>query len=205
MGSILVNQFCDASHEWSRQTGQPQFAIPWYVMFFTGGHAFVERVGAVDPATLPEARRKRMTQVEIHGHHTIEQMEEWLQKMVDEWQVSAEFLIVSLVRIIEGRFEDRSENYAQGIANRRGFVEYLESIAADSEKQREYLARDREHPITEADFEVSIQRARKNAMPTLEEQREHRLIYDVWKTVTAPILEKENLDRAGFKQHFPSS
>ena len=42
---MLIDQFCEATRQWSYRTGSTDYDIVWYVMTHTGGADVYKRVG----------------------------------------------------------------------------------------------------------------------------------------------------------------
>ncbi len=117
----------------------------------------------------------------VYAPETIEEMKKRLEMVVESIHMAEDFLIVSLIHAIERDFEDCSENYAKGIqrirlANERILSRVPENLQASPQAQRER------------------QEMERLATPSLEDLRQRRIVLDVWRQVTDPILQPENLD-----------
>lgn len=206
---ILIDQFIDATQEWSRRTGAPEMNAAFYPMVKTGAAWFFEPIGKVDLSTLPEERRKTLKVGEVHGHHTIEQLKEWLEMLVEQAHFTEDFLVTAIIRDIEQELEALSEDYAKGIGRTRAEKENLERILSNEGDKQDFLRQmndpsrprlqgspQRQAEFTELDLIGMIDFLNKMSVPSLSDQRDRRVMLDVWREVTAPILEEKNLQQA---------
>lgn len=196
MGS-LTDQFINAAHEWAERTSTAESTITDYVMFYTGGAWFQQPVGQVDLAGFPAERKRDVTVGEVIGHYTVEQMRGYLEKLVTRVHMHETFLIVALVRAIEDDFARACEDSADRI--RAEQQQELEEIAADPARREEHLRlmneqRRRSEPFDEASLQNMMELLRRLSSP--EQERERRLALEVWREVTAPIVQPENLEQS---------
>jgi hypothetical protein len=83
-------------------------------MSITGWHRKYKTVRRVNISDGPKERRKSITGGEEIGHWTLDQVVDWLNYLADSMEMSDEFLIVSVAKRIEEKFERLSEDYAKG-------------------------------------------------------------------------------------------
>lgn len=198
---LLIDQFLDAMREWSQRTGNPDNGWAAEILLWTGGVWRHEPVGAIDPETVPEERRPTLSYGEVHGHLTLDQVRADLQELVDHVRMDEEFVIVSLVHALERNMEVLSEDYAKGVRNIRAQVEGMEAVLNDPAQLEDWLRRSNEllgegqEPATEGSLLAFVEHMRRLSVPSLQDQRERRVALDVWRSVSAPILEPRNLRR----------
>ncbi len=178
---VLIDAFCDAIKEWASESGREEKDATLYVMMYTGGWYYVDkvinRIDGINFESLSEKDRREI--IQLVGHHTLQQMKSWLESLVTQTHISEKFLIHSLIKFLDDEFERDSENYGRGIAKRRELKKELE------------LGDEPAQELDRADqFLLSMLQAiaSSNKNP-LEEQRELRVISDTWRKVMAPVLE----------------
>lgn len=193
----LINQLCDATREWVEKTGESEQHVTFYVLVRTGGTTFYDR--AKDNP---------------QSFFSIEQMRNWLERLVRDLHIFEDFLVVAVIQDIDRHFEELSEDYAKGIRRARGHKEFMDEKLADPKMTEDFVERMNRkiteinlrenniepHPPFTADTLRKMQDSLETwSTPTLEEQRKRRIFLDTWREVTRPILQSENLEQEMFK------
>jgi len=201
---MLIDQLRRATIEWSARAGRQVEEIAWFAMLATGGYARYERVGRMDPMSVPPEQRADLTGAQTVGHYTIEQMCDWLERLTTEMSMAEDFLVVAVVKDIEATYERQSEEYAGMIRVARYGADHLKETMANPERRAEYMREMDEHlreqgspygTFDEAQFQNLIASFERMGVPSLEAQRERRAALNAWRGVTAPILALDNLER----------
>lgn len=200
----LIDQFCDAADQWARIVGDTgETIVVTWTMSYTGGVDTQDPQGGIDPETLPESLRSRISAGAVRGQYTAAQMRGQLELLVHTTMVFEEFLVIALIRRLEEDFEDWSENYVRGLEKLREDQRRMEAQAADPVQLQDLidrvnrLSRERggDSDFTAQSFQTIIDRTGRWGQFSADEQRKRRLYLDAWRQVTAPILARENRER----------
>jgi hypothetical protein len=169
----IIDDFCDAYARWdARSQVGDVYLTP--AMQFIGGHA---RRGA-DPSQL--------------GEYTVHDLRAELYYLIDELQLDASFLIASLVRAIEAELIETSVAFSESIPKlqqQKAYVELLfESYAGPLHRR-----------IIQGMRETVESAWRLHGVLSEAVRPEQQRVTD-WREVMAPIIDRENLERARTEQ-----
>ncbi len=186
----LVDQLVDAIQTWSERTGEPPSHVSDLVMYYAGG------LYTYDSESDDEDTK-------------LNAMVDWLEHLVADEYFNEPFLVVALIRQLTDDMESRSEDtakYRGRLADDAARLREIEDDAAERERFiQEMNERLRElNEAGEVEYTGTFDESRLQALiashdrlavPTsLEDLRQRRIASEVWQEVTAPILNRDNLD-----------
>lgn len=195
-----VERFIEASELFAIRTKRPHYDVLMWVMLATGAWS-VTPSPPTNPESLPPEERDLLGEAAKHPHFTSKQVREWIEHLEDR-RMDQEFLVVGLVRFVERRLEDLSEDRTRGTVHGRQMIAVLEELQSDPIKAAESMEQfNREsnsstHHFSPEDIPRMIESAERWAKPvTLEEMRDNRVALETWRELAVPLL--DDLTRGG--------
>lgn len=200
MPNSLITQFCNAIEDWSELTNAGTYPIVFYAMIHSGGVWHVEAEGRVDDPDSPEHRGKTIK--EVHGRHTLEQLQSYLIEICRETQLMEDALVCGLIKVVDYQLEGLIEGFRPGLERMRQQALEWKEIYEKPEEHAELIEfmnlemTRKGHGSFEADDLLKMGAVLWSLMPDdpSAEAAKRKSYLAAWRRVTAPILDSNNLD-----------
>lgn len=162
--SQYLDAFFSACREWCDRSGNGEHNITGPLMVYTGGHGNYPRVGESDRDAI--------------GYHTLDQLRDWFQRIIDQTGMLDIFLVLAAVKATESDLVSQVENYGGEKRHYRAMqAEYLDLI-----EQKGLIGE-------EAD---QVRRVAESLQPqtvgSLEELKKRRDALTGWRDLMNPVL-----------------
>lgn len=197
MSSTIVDQYCDAVEEWGQRTGRNITEVLEFSLYHSGGIWVIRRIGGVENSELPEHRNKPAG--EIHGYHTVDQLRIYLYDLLDIVPMFPATLICGLVKSVETQLTHFALSFNKKVETNTEHAEHLLYMYEHPHEAEDLLAHMNENRKDgDKPFELEdLKRLADMFIGMIENvddnEAERKLALTVWREVTAPILEYENL------------
>jgi hypothetical protein len=198
----LLHQLFDALDELDRRNPHDLYNAVWFGMYWLGGMDKYSTEGKVPPPP-PGVKDKRKLG-ETEGRHTLDQLKDRMTRLVDaEEHLHEQFLVVAYVRGVEDELDKLVAGYGKGKARMREDGADFQGLLDDPEELAAFVAGVRERePDAETPSRELLQSmvdlTKRESVATLTEMRERQESLELWRELTRPITDHDNL--LGFLQ-----
>ena len=200
----LLDQLFDALDELGQRSPKDLYNAVWWGMYWFGGVGKYETEGKLPPP--PAGRKDKRTIGQSRGHYTLDQLKDRLLTIVDgKERLHEEFAVVSFVRRNEDMLERTVAMYGKGKAKMREDGEFFQSLLDDPEKLADYNERVRERrgkvrpgapgseDMTPEVLHGMVDLTKRESVASLTEMRERQESLELWRELTSPIVDPDNL------------
>jgi hypothetical protein len=195
----LLHQLFDALDELDRRNSHDLYNAVWFGMYWFGGMDKYPTEGKLPPP--PSGAKDKRKLGESRGHHTVEQLKDRLLELVDgEEQLHEQFVVVAYIRGVEDELDKLVAGYGKGKARMREDGADFQRLLDDPEEVARFVAGVRERePDAETPSRELLQSmvdlTKRESVATLTELRERQESLKLWRELTGPIVDPDNLRR----------
>jgi hypothetical protein len=200
MDTSLIEQYCSAIGQWAEITREDPFDLIFYSMIHSGGVWHIQPEGAVEDPYAPEHHDK--TYGEVRGKHTLEQLRTHLEYLSGEVHLMEDTLVCGLIHCIERQLTSLALGYRSGLERMRQQAKEWEHISKHADEYPE-LIQAMSGEMRKQGFEgfdakdfsdIANMLWRMIGQRSEDEEAQRKSLLAAWKHVTAPIIERENLE-----------
>lgn len=202
----LLDQLFAALDDLERRNSRDSYNAVWWGMLWFGGVGKYATVGKV--AAPPAGTKDKRSLGEVRGHYTLEHLKHRMTTLVDgRERLHEPFVVVSFVRGIEEALEHSLATYGKGKAKLREDYEFFQRLADDTEERALYNERvrmrrakvkDGAPGVDDLTGEAAQHMAdflKRESVASLTDMRERQQSLDMWRELTGPIVDRENVHR----------
>jgi hypothetical protein len=130
---------------------------------------------------------------QVYGHHTFDQMVEWLDEAIQRFGMWEPWLVESVVLGIDRELDDLVEGYGAGAERRRQMADDIEELRQDPDRLAAFEGSLGESADPSGERLLNlIAMLRERA--SLTELRDRRVARDEWRRLALPIIDSANIN-----------